>query len=209
MAQATVYATESIDDIYGDYEICNLDAFTEDVKAVEDEDLMYAFMAGIGVSFTGFEEFRQWWDSFSSDVRFEKSGRTILKFKTLTGEESDEEGKGWFWVEIFVEDVSAFLDRLAELEEELYNYPVDFIAEYLKDSRGALFMEDLEVVALEGGTREEEIENFGRHILDSGYMPELEEALDSSPYLEVDYYSLGNDCLMDYDETKSYAYRLA
>lgn len=115
MAQAYVSATESIDDIYGDYEICNLEALTEDVKDEEDEDLMYEFERGIGVSFTGFEEFRQWWDSFSWAVRFEKSGTTILKFKILTGEESDEEGKGWFWVDMFVDDVSTFLDRLAEL----------------------------------------------------------------------------------------------
>ena len=208
MAQATVHTNESIDDIYCDYEICNLEALTEDVKAEEDEDLMNAFMAGIGVSFTGFEEFRQWWDSFSYGVSFEKSGTTLLKFKILTGEDSDEEGKGWFWVDIFVEDVSAFLDRLEELEQELDTYPVDFIAEYLKDNRD-IFMDDLDVVALEGETRDEEVENFGRYILDSGMMPELEEALDSSTYLEVNYYSLGNDCLMDYDETKSYAYRLA
>ena len=208
MAQATVHTNESIDDIYCDYEICNLDALTEDVKAEEDEDLMNAFMAGIGVSFTGFDEFRQWWESFSWGVRFEKSGTTILKFKILTGEESDEEGKGWFWIDMFVEDVSTFLYRLEELEGELDNYPVDFIAEYLKENRDN-FMEDLEVVALEGETRDEELENFGRYILDSGYMPELEEALDSSPYLEVNYYSLGQDCLHDYSETKSYAYRLA
>ena len=205
MAQANVFSTESIDDIYGGFEICNLDALTEDVKAEEDEDLMNAFMAGTSVGFTGFEEFRQWWDSFLWGVSFEKSGRTILKFNVLTGEESDEEGKGWFWVDMFVEDVSAFLDRLDELD----NYPVDFIAEYLKDHNGALFMEDLEVVALEGETRDEELENFGRYILDSGYMPELEEALGSSSYLEVNYYSLGQDCLHDYSETKSYAYRLA
>ena len=209
MAQATVCATESIDDIYGGFEIGNLDALTEDVKAVEDEDLMNEFERGIGVSFTGFEEFRQWLDSFSWAVSLEKSGTTTLKFKILTGEESDEEGKGWFWVEMSVEDVPTFLDRLDELEDELNNYPVDFIAEYLKDNNGALFMEDLEVVALEGGTREEELENFGRYILDSGVMPELEEALDSSSYLEVNYYSLGQDCLDDYSETKSYAYRLA
>lgn len=209
MAQATVYTNESIDDIYGDYEICNLDALTEDVKAVEDEDLMYEFERGIGVSFTGFDEFRQWWDSFSYGVSFEKSGTTLLKFKILTGEESDEEGKGGFWFDMFVEDVSTFLYRLEELEGELDNYPVDFIAEYLKDNRGALFMEDLEVVALEGETRDEELENFGRYILDSGMMPELAEALDSSSYLEVNYYSLGHDFLHDYDETKSYAYRLA
>ena len=208
MAQATVHTNESIDDIYCDYEICNLEALTEDVKAEEDEDLMNAFMAGIGVSFTGFEEFRQWWDSFSYGVSFEKSGTTLLKFKILTGEESDEEGKGGFWFDMFVEDVSTFLDRLEELEGELGNYPVDFIAEYLKDNRD-IFMDDLDVVALEGETRDEEVENFGRYILDSGMMPELEEALDSSTYLEVNYYSLGNDCLMDYDETKSYAYRLA
>ena len=110
---------------------------------------------------------------------------------------------------MFVEDVPTFLDRLDELEEELNNYPVDFIAEYLKDNNGALFMDDLDVVALEGETREEELENFGRYILDSGVMPELEEALDSSSYLEVNYYSLGQDCLDDYSETKSYAYRLA
>lgn len=209
MAQANVYATESIDDIYGDYEICNLDALTADVKAEEDENLMNEFERGIGVSFTGFDEFRQWWESFSWAVSFEKSGTTILKFKILTGEESDEEGKGWFWVEMFVEDVPTFLYRLEELEEELDKYPVDFIAEYLKDNNGVLFMEDLDVVALEGETREEEIENFGRYILDSGYMPELEEALDSSYYLEVNYYLLGQDCLHDYSETKSYAYRLA
>ena len=205
MAQATVHTNESIDDIYCDYEICNLEALTEDVKAEEDEDLMNAFMAGIGVSFTGFEEFRQWWDSFSWGVSFEKSGTTILKFKILTGEESDEEGKGWFWIEMFVEDVPTFLDRLEELEE----YPVYFIAECLKENKGYIFMDDLEVVALEGETREEELENFGRYILDSGYMPELEEALDRSPYLEVNYYSLGHDFLHDYNETKSYAYRLA
>ena len=209
MTQATVYATESIDDIYGGFEIGNLDALTEDVKAVEDEDLMNEFERGIGVSFTGFEEFRQWLDSFSWAVSLEKSGTTTLKFKILTGEESDEEGKGWFWVEMFVEDVPTFLDRLDEMEEALNDYPVDFIAEYLKDNNGALFMEDLEVVALEGETREEELENFGRYILDSGVMPELEEALDSSSYLEVNYYSLGQDCLHDYSETKSYAYRLA
>ena len=208
MAQATVHTNESIDDIYCDYEICNLEALTADVKAEEDEDLMNAFMSGIDVSFTGFEELRQWWDSFSYGVSFEKSGTTLLKFKILTGEESDEEGKGGFWFDMFVEDVSTFLDRLDELEGELGNYPVDFIAEYLKDNRD-IFMEDLEVVALEGETRDEEFENFGRYILDSGMMPELEEALDSSTYLEVNYYSLGNDCLMDYDETKSYAYRLA
>ena len=207
MTQATVYATESIDDIYGGFEIGNLDALTEDVKALEDEDLMNAFMAGIGVSFTGFEEFRQWWESFSYYVSLEKSGTTLLKFKILTGEESDEEGKGWFWVDIFVEDVSAFLDRLGELEE-LDEYPVDFIAEYLKDNNGAIFMDDLNVIALEGETRDQEFENFGRHIVDSGYMPELEEALDSSSYLEVNYYSLGQDCLHDYSETKSYAYQL-
>lgn len=204
MTQAYVSTTESIDDIYGDYEICNLEALTEDVKAAEDEDLMNAFEGGIGVSFTGFEEFRQWWDSFSYYVSLEKSGTTTLKFKILTGEESDEEGKGWFWVDIFVEDVSSFLDRLGELDD----YPVDFIAEYLKDNNGALFMDDLEVVALEGETREEEIENFGRYILDSGFLPELAEALDSSSYLEVNYYSLGQDCLHDYSETKSYAYQL-
>ena len=209
MAQATVYATESIDDIYGGFEIGNLGALTEDVKAVGDEELMHALMEGIDVSFTGFEEFRQWWESFSYYVSLEKSGTTILKFKILTGEESDEEGKGWFWVEMFVEDVPTFLDRLDELEDELNNYPVDFIAEYLKDNNGALFMDDLDVVALEGETREEELENFGRYILDSGVMPELEEALDSSSYLEVNYYSLGQDCLDDYSETKSYAYRLA
>ena len=209
MAQANVLYTESIDDIYGGFEICNLDALTEDVKAEEDEDLMNAFMVGTSVGFTGFKEFRQWWDSFSWGVSFEKSGTTTLKFKILTGEDSDEEGKGWFWVDMFVEDVSTFLDRLEELEGELDNYPVDFIAEYLKDNYGAIFMDDLEVVALEGETREEEIENFGRYILDSGYMPELEEALDSSSYLEVNYYSLGHDFLIDYDETKSYAYRLA
>ena len=205
MAQATVLTSESIDDIYCDYEICNLDALTEDVKAEEDEDLMNAFMSGIGVSFTGFEEFRQWWDSFSWGVSFEKSGTTILKFKILTGEESDEEGKGWFWVDMFVEDVPTFLYRL----EELKDYPVYFIAECLKENKGSIFMDDLEVVALEGETRDEEIENFGRYILDSGYMPELEEALDSSTYLEVNYYSLGHDFLQDYNETKSYAYRLA
>lgn len=209
MTQAYVSTTESIDDIYGDYEITNLDALTADVKSEEDEDLMNALMAGIGVSFTGFEEFRQWWDSFSRGVIFEKSGTTILKFKILTGEESDEEGKGWFWIELFVEDVSSFLYRLEELEEKLDDYPVDFIAEYLKDNNGALFMDDLDVVALEGETRDEELENFGRYILDSGMMPELEEALDSSSYLEVNYYSLGQDCLHDYSETKSYAYRLA
>lgn len=208
MTQAYVSTTESIDDIYGGFEICNLDALTEDVKAEEDEDLMNAFMAGIGVSFTGFEEFRQWWDSFSWAVSFEKSGRTILKFNVLTGEESDEEGKGWFWVDMFVEDVSTFLDRLEELEVELDIYPVDFIAEYLKDNNGALFMEDLDVVALEGETREEELENFGRYLVDQGFLPELEAALGSISYIEVDYYSLGNDCIMDYDETKSYAYRL-
>ena len=205
MAQAYVSATESIDDIYGGFEIGNLDALTEDVNAVEDEDLMNEFERGIGVSFTGFEEFRQWWDSFSWAIRFEKSGTTLLKFKILTGEESDEEGKGWFWVDLFVEDVSTFLDRLDELDD----YPVDFIAEYLKDNHGALFMEDLDVVPLEGETRDEEIENFGRYILDSGMMPELEEALDNSLYLEVNYYPLGHDFLHDYSETKSYAYRLA
>ena len=105
---------------------------------------------------------------------------------------------------MFVEYVPTFLYRLVELVD----YPVDFIAEYLKYINGAIFMEDLEVVALEGETRDEEIENFGRYILDSGYMPELEEALENIPYVRVDYYSLGNDCLMDYDETKSYAYRL-
>ena len=204
MTQANVFATESIDDIYGGFEIGNLDALTEDVKAVEDEDLMNAFMAGTSVGFTGFEEFRQWWDSFSPDVRFEKSGTTTLKFKILTGEDSDEEGKGWFWIEMFVEDVSTFLDRLEELDD----YPVDFIAEYLKDNRD-IFMEDLEVVALEGETREQEFENFGRYLVDHGYMPELETALESSPYLEVDYYSLGRDFLNDYSETESYAYRLA
>lgn len=209
MTQVYVSTTESNDDIYGGFEIGNLDALTEDVKAAEDEDLMNAFMAGIGVSFTGFEEFRQWWESFSYDVSLEKSSFTRLKFKILTGEDSDEEGKGWLWVDMFVEDVSAFLERLEELEEEPDNYPVDFIAEYLKDNYGALFMEDLEVVALEGETREEEIENFGRYILDSGYMPELEEALESSSYLEINYYALGQDCLHDYDETKSYAYRIA
>ena len=207
MTQATVYATESIDDIFGGFEIGNLDAITADVKAEEDEDLMDAFMLGIGVSFTGFEEFRQWWESFSYYVSLEKSGTTLLKFKILTGEESDEEGKGWFWVDIFVEDVSAFLDRLGELEE-LDEYPVDFIAEYLKDNNGAIFMDDLNVIALEGETRAQEIENFGRYILDNGFMPELEAALESSSYLEVDYYSLGHDFLHDYDETKSYAYRL-
>ena len=154
MAQATVYATESIDDIYGGFEIGNLDALTADVKAEEDEDLMNAFMAGTSVGFTGFEEFRQWWESFSYGVSFEKSGTTILKFKVLTGEDSDEEGKGWFLVDMFVEDVSTFLDRLEELEEKLDDYPVDFIAEYVKDNNGALFMEDLEVVALEGETLE-------------------------------------------------------
>lgn len=205
MTQATVYATESIDDIYGGFEIGNLDALTEDVKAEEDEDLMNAFMAGTSVGFTGFEEFRQWWDSFSWAVRFEKSGTTHLKFQILTGEESDEEGKGWFWVDMFVEDVSSFLDRLEELED----YPVDFIAEYLKDNNGALFMDDLDVVALEGETREEELENFGRYIVDQGFLPELEAALESISYIEVDYYSLGQDCLYDYSETKSYAYRLA
>ena len=209
MTQATVFSTESIDDIYGGFEIGNLDALTEDVKAVEDEDLMNAFMAGIGVSFTGFDEFRQWWESFSYNVSFEKSGTTILKFNVLTGEDSDEEGKGWFWADMFVEDVSAFLDRLEELEEKLDDYPVYFIAEYLKVNNGALFMEDLEVVPLEGETREEELENFGRYILDSGRMPELEEALDNSLYLEVDYFALGHDFLHDYNETKSYAYRLA
>lgn len=208
MAQANVFATESIDDIYGGFEITDLDALTADVKAEENEDIMNAFMAGIGVSFTGFDEFRQWWDSFSYGVSFEKSGTTLLKFKILTGEESDEEGKGGFWFDMFVEDVSTFLDRLEELEGELDNYPVDFIAEYLKDNRD-IFMEDLDVVALEGETREEEIENFGQYILDSGMMPELEEALDSSYYLEVNYYSLGQDCLHDYFETKSYAYRVA
>ena len=142
MAQTTVYATESIDYIYGGFEIGNLGALTEDVKAVGDEELMHALMEGIDVSFTGFEEFRQWWESFSYYVSLEKSGTTILKFKILTGEESDEEGKGWFWVEMFVEDVPTFLDRLDELEEELDNYPVDFIAEYLKDNNGALFMDD-------------------------------------------------------------------
>lgn len=205
MAQANVFSTESIDDIYGGFEICNLDALTEDVKALEDEDLMNEFERGIDVSFTGFEEFRQWWESFSWAVSFEKSGTTTLKFKILTGEESDEEGKGWFWFYLFVEDVSTFLDRLAELG----NYPVGFIAEYLKENNGAIFMEDLEVVALEGETRDEELENFGRHIVDSGYMPELEEALDNSLYLEVNYYTLGHDFLHDYSETKSYAYRLA
>ena len=209
MTQATVYATESIDDIYGGFEIGNLDALTADVKAEEDEDLMNAFMSGIDVSFTGFEEFRQWWDSFSYYVSLEKSSMTHLKFKILTGEESDEEGKGWFWVDMFVEDVPTFLDRLEELEENLEEYPVDFIAEYLKDNNGAIFVDDLDVVALEGETRDEEIENFGRYIVDSGYKPELEEALGNIPYVHVDYYSLGNDCLMDYDETKSYAYRLA
>ena len=204
MTQANVFATESIDDIYGGFEIGNLDALTEDVKAVEDEDLMNAFMAGTSVGFTGFEEFRQWWDSFSPDVRFEKSGTTTLKFKILTGEDSDEEGKGWFWIEMFVEDVSTFLDRLEELDD----YPVDFIAEYLKDNRD-IFMEDLEVVALEGETREQEFENFGRYLVDQGFLPELETALESSPYLEVDYYSLGWDFLNDYSETESYAYRLA
>lgn len=205
MAQATVYTNESIDDIYCDYEICNLEALTADVKAEEDENLMNEFERGIGVSFTGFEEFGQWWESFSWGVSFEKSATTILKFKILTGEESDEEGKGWFWVEMFVEDVPTFLYRLEELED----YPVYFIAECLKENKGSIFMEDLEVVALEGETREEEIENFGRYILDSGYMPELEEALDSSHYLEVNYYTLGQDFLHDYNETKSYAYRLA
>ena len=205
MAQATVYATESIDDIYGGFEIYNLDALIADVKAEEDEDLMNEFERGIGVSFTGFEEFRQWWESFSWGVRFEKSGTTTLKFKILTGEESDEEGKGWFWVDLFLEDVPTFLDRLGELDD----YPVYFIAEYLKDNHGALFMDDLDVVALEGETREEEIENFGRYILDSGMMPELEKALDSSYYLEINYYLLGQDCLHDYFETKSYAYRIA
>lgn len=209
MTQATVYTNESIDDIYGGFEICNLDALTEDVKAEEDEDLMNAFMAGTSVGFTGFEEFRQWWESFSWGVSFEKSGTTILKFKILTGEESDEEGKGWFWVDMFVEDVPTFLYRLEELEGELDNYPVDFIAEYLKDNNGALFMEDLDVVALEGETREQEFENFGRYFVDNGFMPELETALESSPYLEVDYYSLGRDFLSDYSETESYAYRIA
>lgn len=208
MAQANVFATESIDDIYGGFEITDLDALTADVKAEENEDIMNAFMAGTSVGFTGFDEFRQWWDSFSYGVSFEKSGTTLLKFKILTGEESDEEGKGGFWFDMFVEDVSTFLDRLEELEGELDNYPVDFIAEYLKDNRD-IFMEDLDVVALEGETREEEIENFGQYILDSGMMPELEEALDSSYYLEVNYYSLGQDCLHDYFETKSYAYRVA
>lgn len=208
MTQAYVSTTESIDDIYGGFEIGNLDALTEDVKAAEDEDLMNAFEGGIDVSFTGFEEFRYWWDSFLWAVRFEKSGTTILKFKILTGEESDEEGKGWFWVDMFVEDVSSFLDRLEELEE-LGEYPVDFIAEYLKDNNGALFMEDLDVIALEGETREQEFENFGRYLVDQGFMPELETALESSPYLEVDYYSLGRDFLSEYSETKSYAYRLA
>lgn len=70
MAQATVYTNESIDDIYCDYEICNLEALTADVKAEEDENLINEFERGIGVSFTGFEEFRQWWDSFSWAVRF-------------------------------------------------------------------------------------------------------------------------------------------
>lgn len=205
MTQANVFATESIDDIYGGFEICNLDALTEDVKAAEDEDLLNAFMSGISVNFTGFDEFRQWWESFSYDVSLEKSGTTTLKFKILTGEESDEEGKGWFWAEMFVEDVSVFLDRLEELDE----YPVYFIAEYLKDNNGALFMDDLDVVALEGETREQEFENFGRYFVDNGFMPELEEALDSSLYLEVDYFALGHDFLRDYDETKSYAYRLA
>ena len=205
MTQANVLATESIDDIYGGFEIGNLDALTEDVKAVEDEDLMNAFMAGTSVGFTGFEEFRQWWDSFSYDVSLEKSGTTTLKFKILTGEDSDEEGKGWVWIEMFVEYVSTFLDRLVELDD----YPVDFIAEYLKDNHGALFMDDLDVVALEGETREQEFENFGRYLVDHGYMPELETALESSPYLEVDYYSLGWDFLNDYSETESYAYRLA
>lgn len=205
MAQATVYTNESIDDIYCDYEICNLDALTEDVKALEDEDLMNEFERGIDVSFTGFDEFRQWWESFSWGVSFEKSGTTILKFKVLTGEESDEEGKGWFWVDMFVEGVSTFLDRLLELED----YPVDFIAEYLKETKGAIFMENLEVVALEGETREEELENFGRYIIDQGFLPELEAALESSLYLEVDYFALGHDFLHDYNETESYAYRLA
>lgn len=205
MTQAYVFTNESIDDIYSDYEICNLDALTEDVKAAEDEDLMDAFMAGIGVSFTGFEEFGEWWESFSWAVRFEKSGTTILKFKILTGEESDEEGKGWFWVDISVEDVSVFLDRLGELG----GYPVYFIAEYLKDNNGAIFMDNLRVIALEGETRDEEFENFGRYILDNGFVPELETALESSPYLEVDYYALGRDFLSDYEETENYAFRLA
>ena len=205
MAQANVLTTESLDDIYGGFEICNLGALTEDVKALEDEDLMNAFMSGIGVSFTGFDEFRQWWDSFSWGVSFEKSGTTILKFKILTGEESDEEGKGWFWADMFVEDVSTFLDRLEELGE----YPVDFIAEYLKDNNGELFMDDLEVIALEGETRDQEFENFGRYFVDQGFLPELEAALENSSYLEVDYYSLGRDFLNDYSETKSYAYRIA
>lgn len=208
MAQANVLTTESLDDIYGGFEICNLGALTEDVKALEDEDLMNAFMSGIGVSFTGFDEFRQWWDSFSWGVSFEKSGTTILKFKILTGEESDEEGKGWFWADMFVEDVSTFLDRLEELEE-LGEYPVDFIAEYLKDNNGELFMDDLEVIALEGETRDQEFENFGRYFVDQGFLPELEAALENSSYLEVDYYSLGRDFLNDYSETKSYAYRIA
>ena len=205
MAQANVFATESIDDIYGGFEICNLDALTEDVKAVEDEDLLNAFMSGISVNFTGFDEFRQWWESFSYDVSLEKSGTTTLKFKILTGEESDEEGKGWFWAEMFVDDVSSSLDRLGELDD----YPVYFIAEYLKDNKGELFMEDLDVVALEGGTREQEFENFGRYFVDNGFMPELEAALESSSYLEVDYYALGRDFLNAYSETESYAYRLA
>ena len=42
MAQANVLTTESLDDIYGGFEICNLGALTEDVKALEDEDLMNA-----------------------------------------------------------------------------------------------------------------------------------------------------------------------
>lgn len=205
MAQANVLITESIDDIYGGFEIGNLEALTADVKAVEDEDIMNAFESGIGVSFTGFGEFMQWWDSFAWAVTLEKSSTTHLKFKVLTGEESDEEGEGWFWVDMFVEDVPTFLERLDELDD----YPVDFIAEYLKDNNGAIFTDDLDVVALEGETREEEIENFGRYILDSGMMPELAEALDSSYYLEVNYYLLGQDCLHDYSETKSYAYRLA
>lgn len=205
MAQANVFSTESIDDIYGGFEICNLEALTADVKAEENEDIMSAFMSGIGVDFTGFEEFMQWWDSFSWAVTLEKSSLTHLKFKVLTGENSGEEGKGWFWVDLFVEDVSTFLDRLEELDD----YPVDFIAEYLKDNNGALFMYDLEVIALEGETRGQEFENFGRYFVDQGFLPELEAALESSSYLEVDYYSLGQDFLNDYSETKSYAYRIA
>ena len=119
MTQATVYATESIDDIYGGFEIGNLDALTADVKAEEDEDLMNAFMSGIDVSFTGFEEFRQWWDSFSYYVSLEKSSMTHLKFKILTGEESDEEGKGWFWVDM----LRAFASRRIPCQSRLAPAP--------------------------------------------------------------------------------------